>query len=77
VNNALKARAERVRMLLDELTPTLQEMEREIVAAWQDSKSEDAVAREAAFRDHRALQRLQRKLIAVIKADQLENGNAG
>jgi hypothetical protein len=76
VNNALKARAERVRLLLEEVGVALQEMEGEIMTAWRDSKPDDADAREMAYRDWRALQRLQRKLDAVLKADKLENGNA-
>lgn len=75
MNNALKARAERVRVLLDELGAALGEMETEIMASWRDSKSDDAETREMAYRDWKALQRLQRKLKAVLQADQLENPN--
>jgi hypothetical protein len=64
-------------MLLDELGAALVEMENEVLATWRDSKPDDAAGREMAYRDWRALQRLQRKLTSVIKADQLENGNAG
>jgi hypothetical protein len=76
VNNQLKARAERVRLLLEEIGTALGEMESEIMTAWRDSKPEDADTREMAYRDWRALQRVQRKLEAVLKADRLENANA-
>lgn len=77
MNNALKARAERVRLLLEELGAALNEMESEIMVSWRDSKPDDAETREMAYRDWRALQRLQRKLEAVLKADRLENATNG
>ena len=77
MKNALRARAERIRLLLDELGATLREMENEIMVAWRDSKPDDADTREMAYRDWRALQRLQRKLDSILKADRLENGDAG
>lgn len=77
MKNALRARAERIRLLLEEIGSTLQEMETEIMVAWRDSKPDDADTREMAYRDWRALQRLQRKLDSILKADRLENGDAG
>jgi hypothetical protein len=75
-NSALQARAERIRLLMEEIGTALGEMEAEIMVAWRDSKPDDADTREMAYRDWRALQRLQRKLEAVLKADRLENVNA-
>lgn len=75
MNNALKARAERTRVLLEELQPHLDDMEREILSSWKNSSIDLVDERERAFADWRALQRLQRKLKSVLSADALENPN--
>lgn len=60
-------------MLLLELEDTFVNMEREIRKAWQDSTPADSEAREQAYADHRALQRLRRKLTGILTAANLEN----
>jgi len=75
LNNEIKARAERARVVLEELQPYLSEMSREVVARWQGSTQDQIDERELAYSDWRALQRLQRKLKSVLAADALENPN--
>lgn len=70
-----KGKVERVRVLLEELADTFTAMEREIDQRWKTSTPADGVAREQAYQDWRALQRVQRLLTNVLRADELEHPN--
>jgi hypothetical protein len=64
------ALAERVRILLEEFGAYLDDIEAEAVAAWQQGLT--AEAREEAWRDYKAVQRLRRKFDHVLRTDTLE-----
>ena len=66
------ARVERVRLLLDDLGGELDEIEREILARWKASDSADVPIREACYWEWQAQQRLRRRLLNVLRAEQLE-----
>ena len=62
--------AERVRILLAEFGSYLDDIEAETVAAWKQSLT--AEAREEAWHDYKAVQRLRRKFDHVLRTDTLE-----
>ena len=61
---------ERVRILLGEFGDYLDGVEAETVAAWKQGLT--AEAREEAWRDYKAVQRLRRKFDHVLRTDTLE-----
>ena len=62
--------AERVRILLAEFGGYLDDIEAETVAAWKQGQTADA--REEAWHDYKAVQRLRRKFDHVLRTDTLE-----
>ena len=70
-----KAKVERVRMLVDELGSELDEIEREILARWKDTLPLDVTTRESCFWEWQAQQRLRRRLLNTLRAEQLETPN--
>ena len=65
-----QALAERVRILLEEFGSYLDDIEAETVAAWKQGLTTEA--REEAWRDYKAVQRLRRKFDHVLRTDTLE-----
>ncbi len=62
-------------VLLEELADTFEAMEREIDGRWKNSTPAEVDVREQAYHDWRALQRVQRLLTNVLRAEQLEQPN--